>query len=58
MPIRYLTGLQPGIKPRLYEELHTALQSDDKHSLIILVPEQYTLQAEMEIIDALAKTDF
>lgn len=53
MPIRYLTGLQPGIKPRLYEELREALVSPGDHPLIVLVPEQYTLQSEMEIIDAL-----
>ena len=53
MPIRYLTGLQPGIKPRLYDELRAALSAPGEHPLIVLVPEQYTLQSEMEIIDAL-----
>ena len=53
MPIRYLTGLQPGIKPRLFEELRSALTAPGEHPLIVLVPEQYTLQSEMEIIGAL-----
>ncbi len=53
MPIRYLTGLQPGIKPRLFDELRAALAAPGDHPLIVLVPEQYTLQSEMEIIDAL-----
>lgn len=53
MPIRYLTGLQPGIKPRLFDELRGALNAPGDHPLIVLVPEQYTLQSEMEITDAL-----
>ena len=53
MPIRYLTGLQPGIKPRLFDELRGALNAPGDHPLIVLVPEQYTLQSEMELIDAL-----
>ena len=53
MPIRYLTGLQPAIKPRLYRELREALDSPGDFPLVVLVPEQYTLQSEMEIIDAL-----
>jgi len=54
MPIRYLTGLQPGVKPRLYDELRAALSAPGNHPLIVLVPEQYTLQSEMEIIEALS----
>ena len=53
MPIRYLTGRAPAVKPRLYEELRAALAAPGEHPLIVLVPEQYTLQSEMEIIDAL-----
>ncbi len=53
MPIRYLTGHSQSIKPRLYEELQTALTAGDVHPLIVLVPEQYTLQSEREIIDTL-----
>ena len=51
--IRYLTGRAQSIKPRLYEELRQALSAPGNHPLIVLVPEQYTLQSEMEIIDAL-----
>ena len=51
--IRYLTGRAQSVKPRLYEELKNALRSPGSHPLIVLVPEQYTLQSEMEIIDAL-----
>ena len=53
MPIRYLTGQNQAIKPRLYAELRAALTAPGDHPLIVLVPEQYTLQSEMEIIDAL-----
>lgn len=53
MPIRYLTGRASAVKPRLYEELRAALNASEEHPLIVLVPEQYTLQSEMEIIDAL-----
>jgi len=53
MPIRYLTGHSHAVKPRLYEELGAALREGGSHSLVVLVPEQYTLQSEMEIIDAL-----
>ncbi len=53
MPIRYLTGHQQAIRPRLYEELKCALSAPGDHPLVVLVPEQYTLQSEMEIIDAL-----
>lgn len=51
--IRYLTGRAQSVKPRLYAELDEALRSPDEHPLLVLVPEQYTLQSEMEIIDAL-----
>lgn len=53
MPIRYLTGSSRAIKPRLFAELRASLSAPGDHPLIVLVPEQYTLQSEMEIIDAL-----
>lgn len=53
MPIRFLTGRARSVKPRLYQELKAALSAPSEHPLIVLVPEQYTLQSEMEIIDAL-----
>lgn len=53
MPIRYLTGHSQAIKPRLYQELQTALSNGGTYPLIVLVPEQYTLQSEREIIDTL-----
>lgn len=53
MPIRYLTGHSQSIKPRLFDELRTALSSQDEYPLIVLVPEQYTLEGEREIINAL-----
>ena len=53
MPVRYLTGRSPAVKPRLFLELRAALDAPGEHPLIVLVPEQYTLQSEREIIDAL-----
>ncbi len=53
MPIRYLTGRSPALKPRLFDELKAALSAPGDHPLIVLVPEQYTLQSEREIIAAL-----
>ncbi len=53
MSIRYLTGRAQAVKPRLYEELRAALAGPDEHPLLVLVPEQYTLQSERDIIGAL-----
>ena len=50
--LRYLTGPRRALAPRLYEELREALASG-RESLLVLVPEQYTLEAERELMDAL-----
>ena len=50
--LRYLTGPRRALAPRLYEELREALASGQE-SLLVLVPEQYTLEAERELMDAL-----
>ena len=54
MPIRYLTGRAAALKPRLYEELRAALNEGSDAPLIVLVPEQYTLESEREIVTALS----
>ena len=54
MSIRYLTGRAAALKPRLYEELRTALNEGGDAPLIVLVPEQYTLESEREIVTALS----
>ena len=54
MSIRYLTGRAAALKPRLYEELRAALNEGGDQPLIVLVPEQYTLQSEREIVTALS----
>lgn len=53
MSIRYLIGRSASLKPRLYEEISQALQDGTDAPLIVLVPEQYTLESEREIIAAL-----
>ena len=50
--LRYLTGPRSALAPRLYEELRQAL-ADGEGSLLVLVPEQYTLEAERELMEAL-----
>lgn len=50
--LRYLTGPRRALAPRLYEELRAAL-CEGEESLFVLVPEQYTLEAERELMDAL-----
>ena len=54
MSIRYLTGRAAALKPRLYEELRAALNEGGDEPLIVLVPEQYTLESEREIVTALS----
>jgi len=53
MSIRYLTGRQRALRPRLHAELKQALASPSDAPVIVLVPEQYTLASEREIIGAL-----
>ena len=53
MSIRYLTGRSRALRPRLNEELSAALAEPSSSPLIVLVPEQYTLEAEWEILAAL-----
>ena len=43
MSIRFLTGRARALRPRLYDELKTALSDGSDGPLILLVPEQYTL---------------
>ncbi len=54
MPLRLLTGRSRALGPRLHAELRDALAQDGGAPLIVLVPEQYTLEAEREIISTLA----
>ena len=51
--IRCLTGRSRALRPRLYEELRAALNDGANTPLIVLVPEQYTLESEREIMAAL-----
>lgn len=53
MSIRCLTGRSRALRPRLYEELRAALDDGANTPLIVLVPEQYTLESEREIMAAL-----
>ena len=53
MSIRCLTGRARSLRPRLYEELRGALADASDAPLIVLVPEQYTLESEREIMAAL-----
>lgn len=54
MAIRYILGRAGKGKSHLvYQEIETALRSDKEQSLILLVPEQYTLQAERDVISQL-----
>ena len=54
MAIRYILGRAGKGKSHLvYQEIEKALQSDKKQTLILLVPEQYTLQAERDVISQL-----
>lgn len=53
MSIRYLIGRSASLKPRLYEEIRESLQDGTSAPLIVLVPEQYTLESERELIEAL-----
>ena len=53
MSIRCLTGRSRALRPRLYEELRAALNDGANTPLIVLVPEQYTLESEREIMAAL-----
>lgn len=53
MSIRYLTGRAASLKPRLYEEMRAALNDGGDEPLLVLVPEQYTLESERELIEAL-----
>lgn len=50
--LRYLTGPRRALAPRLYDELRAALK-EGEDNLFVLVPEQYTLEAERELMDAL-----
>ncbi len=51
--LRYVTGPGRAIAPRLYEELREALSAPGEHPLVVLVPEQYTLASERELLSAL-----
>ena len=53
MSIRFLTGRARALRPRLYEELKSALEDGSDAPLIVLVPEQYTLESERGVIAAL-----
>ena len=54
MAIRYILGRAGKGKSHLvYQEIETALRSDKEQALILLVPEQYTLQAERDVISQL-----
>ena len=54
MSIRFFTGRPRALRLRLHAELREALSEPSGAPLIVLVPEQYTLESEREIIAALA----
>ncbi|MBQ8955049.1 MAG: hypothetical protein IJ048_13135, partial [Clostridia bacterium] len=54
MSIRFLTGRPRALRPSLHAELREALSDSSGAPLIVLVPEQYTLESEREIFAALA----
>ena len=56
MSIRFLTGRARALRPRLYEELRAALADGSDAPLILLVPEQYTLESERDLVAALDLT--
>src|SRR5665647_2950393 len=54
MTIRYIMGRAgAGVDQRAIEEIGTALKQGGEKRLFLLVPEQYTLQAERNLIEQL-----
>lgn len=54
MAIRYILGRAgSGKSHQMLQEIHACLQQDSDEHLILLVPEQYTLQAERDLINKL-----
>ncbi len=51
--MRYITGFQRQLQRRLFQEIDEALRAPNQHALILIVPEQYTLQAELDLVDGL-----
>jgi ATP-dependent helicase/nuclease subunit B len=54
MAIRYIFGRAgKGKTARVYQEIKEALQKDEEHKLILIVPEQFTLESERDLIEKL-----
>ena len=53
MPMRFVTGRAAEVRRRLYDELGAALSEAGERPVMLLVPEQYTLQAELDVMDEL-----
>lgn len=51
--MRYITGQSADLKAHLMEQIGQALKDGGSAPLILMVPEQYTLQAELDVVDAL-----
>lgn len=51
--MRYITGQSAELKAHLMERIAQALKDGGDSALILMVPEQYTLQAELDVVDAL-----
>ncbi len=52
--VRFITGrARQGKTRQVYEEIRTALDRQDGTALLLLVPEQYTLQTEKELVQYL-----
>ena len=51
--MRYITGQSAELKAHLMEQIAQALKDGGDSALILMVPEQYTLQAELDVVDAL-----
>jgi len=54
MAVRYIVGRAgKGKTYRIFEEIKQRLQENQGEKLILLVPEQYTLQAERDLLEHL-----
>lgn len=53
MSLKYLTGRPRDIKGATIDALSGALAASGDSPVLLLVPEQYTLQAELDVMDAL-----
>ena len=51
---RFINGRARDLMPHVTGEIGEALRAPGEHPLILLVPEQYTLEAELTVIDALS----